>query len=242
MKKITGIIATFAFIVMVGLTFTGCGSIKPLWSADFTQGNNDVFGLYGSVEENDDYITLKRASGQNYAGSTYFGQSSRNYEWVDGGMSVNLKLDIDTTDFADGDYSVWSLALNETDGTYITENAVFLIGTDNDVKFIYKAVGVDTDYDALANDQSAVSLASGVYTVRFDYNVNSDDEITLTIVVLNNAGTQVYKSADNAVVAIDHADHVAGTQLTQDDVAGLRYLWLARTTVDANVVSLNITK
>ena len=49
-------------------------------------------------------------------------------------MSVKLSLDLSSSNFTNGDYMVWSLALNETDGAYITENTVFFVGTENGIK------------------------------------------------------------------------------------------------------------
>ncbi len=246
MNKFTKILTTGALVAVAGVSFMGCNDKpkneppKTLWTADLSA--DGIFGVYGTVEKNDGSVTIKRQEGQNYAGSTYFGETDRNYDWVDGGLTVDLKINIDETDYGADDYSVWTLALNETDGKYITENSSFFVGHEDGVKFIYKAVGVDTDYDALAADSSAVDLESGSYTMRYDYDVNAQGEIVLTVSLLNANGNEIYKSANNAVVVIDHAEHVAGTAVNEEDVAGLRYLWLARTTVDGVVEGLKITE
>ena len=60
---------------------------------------------------------------------------------------------------------------------------------------------------------------------------------------LNDAsGKEVYRSTNNQVVAIDHEGYVSGSALVEDNIGGLRYLWLARTTVNAKVTGLQITE
>ena len=247
MNKFAKILTTGALVAVAGVTFMGCDDKsnneppKTLWTADLSA--DGLFGVYGTVEKNEGSVTLKRPEGKNYAGSTYFGETDQNYDWVDGGLTVELKINIDATEYGEDDYSVWTLALNEkSDEKYITENSSFFVGHEDGVKFIYKAIGVDTDYDALAADSSAVDLESGSYTMRYDYDVNAQGEIVLTVSLLNANGNEVYKSANNAVVVIDHAGYVAGTPVNEEDVAGLRYLWLTRTTVDGVVEGLKITE
>lgn len=242
MKKITKILSSVALVIMLGVTLTACGGAKVLWSADLTKGNNNLFGIYGTVQDNKNSITLKRAEGQNYAGSTYFGETDKNFDWNKGGLNVELTVNLKTTDFDNGDYSVWSLALNETDGKYITETPVFFVGTANGVKFVYKNVGVDTDYAALASDKDAVSVESGKYTIVFDYSVEDNDNVELKIQLKDAKNKQVYESDDIAITAIDHAGYTGGQALKEENIKGLRYLWLARTTVDTEVTGLKITE
>ncbi|MBQ8522177.1 MAG: hypothetical protein IJ458_00755 [Clostridia bacterium] len=246
MNKFGKILTTGALVAVAGVTFMGCNDKpkneqpKTLWTADLSA--DGIFGVYGTVEKNDGSVTLKMPEGKNYAGSTYFGETDKNYDWVEGGLTVELKVNIDETNYSADDYSVWTLALNETDGKYITENTSFFVGYEDGVKFIYKAVGVDTDYDALAADSSAIDLASGSYTMRYDYDVNAQGEIVLTVSLLNANGNEIYKTANNAVEVIDHEGYVPGTAVKEEDVGGLRYLWLARTTVDGVVEGLKITE
>lgn len=247
MNKFGKILTASALVAVAGVTFVGCKdkskddvSPKTLWTADLSA--DGIFGIYGTVEKNDGSVTLKTPEGENYAGSTYFGETDKNYDWVDGGLTVELKINIDKTDYDADDYSVWSLALNENDGAYITENSSFFVGYEDGVKFIYKSEGVDTNYAALAADSSAVDLVSGSYTMRYDYDINAQDEVVLTVSLLNANGNEIYKSANNAVVAIDHTGYVPGTAVKEEDVGGLRYLWLARTTVDGVVEGLKITE
>jgi len=238
MNKFKKFFAGVSFALISGMIITGCFN-NVIWEANL---NNDLFGVYGTVEQVDDSLVLKRAQDQNYACSTYFGEEDKNFDWENGGLTVDLKVNIDTTKYGENDYSVWSLALNETDGKYITENSVFFIGTENGVKFIYKNVGVETDYNALKNEESAASLNSGDYTIRYDYNINNENEITLTINLLDSSNREIYRSIENEVVVIDHEGYTPNTPLNQDNVGGLRYLWLARTSVDGVVKGLKISK
>ena len=205
-------------VVLLVVTLAGCFGAKELWSADLSKGNNGLFGIYGTVEDKENSIVLKRATGQNYAGSTYFAETDKNYDWNQGGMSVELSINLNTQDYEVGDYSVWSIALNETDGAYITENAVFFVGTSDGVKFISKAVGVETDYEALVNDEDAAVLTTGEYTVVFDYSTDDNGEIELEVELRNQAGQKVYESEEIDVTAIDHEGYTGGQVLKEENI------------------------
>ena len=232
----------------VALSFAACGGKTTLWSADFTKGNQDIFGIYGNVADNQDgTITLSSNKGQNYSASTYFGQEGKNYAWNEGGLSVNLTLKVDTETLTNGEYFVWSLALNELDGTYLTELPVFFIGTESGVKFLYKFTAVDSDYAALAQEESAVSLTSGTYTVAYNFETQKNGEIELQVVLKNSKGKQVYASQASTFTVINPTihegkDYTSETVVKEDMVKGLRYLWLVRNSVDVVVSDLSITE
>ena len=62
-------------------------------------------------------------------------------------------------------------------------------------------------------------------------------------VTLNNENNkEVFKSENNDVTVIDHEGYTAGSKVKQADVAGLRYLWLARTNAPVDVYGLKVTK
>jgi len=243
--KITKLLATTALVAATSVALVGCGGgSNTLWKANFSQENNDVFTGYGVITENvaDKSVTLAPSQDQNYAGFTYFGEIDKNYDWKKGGMTVEVKFDIDETTLTDGNYAIWSLSLNETDGAYITESPAFFIGTEDGIKFLHKNTGVDNDYALLAQDVTAVSIEGGEYTLKFDYNVNKAKDVTLTVSLYDNDGDRVYKSANNVVTVIDHAGYENGANLKQENVGGLRSLWLVRTTVAVEVEGLKITK
>ena len=239
MKKFFKILTATTLLFVFSVVLVGCKS-NVLWKADIN--DNNLFGVYGTVEKNDNSLILKRPDGANYAGSTYFGESDKNFEWENSGLTVSLNVNIDTSKYGQNDYSVWSLALNENDGKYITENSVFFVGTDSNVKFIYKNIGVETDYSVLTEEETAVSLTTGDYTIKFDYNVNDNKEIILDVLLLDSENTKIYSSLNNKVVVIEHDGYTPNSPLKEENVGGLRYLWLARTTVNGVVKGLKITK
>ena len=71
MKKFINFITSFAFVALLGVLLTGCGKDKnepkELWSANLSDGNNNLFGIYGTVENGENFITLKPNENQNYA-------------------------------------------------------------------------------------------------------------------------------------------------------------------------------
>ena len=244
--KIMKLLATTALVVATSVSLVGCGGdgVKPLWKADFSKENNEVFTGYGSITKNvaDKSVTLAPNQDENFAGFTYFGETDKNYDWKKGGMTVQVDISIDDEDLTNGNYAVWSLSLNETDGAYITESPVFFIGTESGIKFLYKNTGVDSDYALLAQDTTAVSIADGDYTIKFDYDVNKAGEVVLTVSLYDDDGKRVYKSANNPINVIDHTGYTPGSMLKEENVGGLRSLWLVRTTVPVEVEGLKITK
>lgn len=243
MKKIIKSLC-LSMLAVACVLFAACGGAGVIWEADFTKGNQNIFGVYGTVTENKEqgYVTLSPEEGENYSSSSYFGQNTeKNFAWNKGGMTVSLTLGINHQDL-EGKHLVWSLALNETDKTYITELPTFFIGDSEGVYFLYKFTGVENDYDALKNDEKAVKLADGKYTVNYTFTVNDNDELQLKVTLTNASNAEVFKSENNDVTVIDHAGYEAGTKVKQENVAGLRYLWLARANASVNVYGLKVTK
>lgn len=232
-------------LLTLSVMFVACNGPMTLWQADFTKGNENVFGVYGTPVENKEkgYVTLNPVEGQNYSSSTYFGKNdTKNFPWENGGLTVSLTVEVKKSELSDGKYAVWSLALNETDGKYITEEPVFFIGDTDGVYFLYKFTGVENDYNALKNDENAVKINDGKYTVHYIFTVNDKDELQLKVTLNNDMNMEVFKSENNQVTAIDHTGYTNGTTLKQSNIAGLRYLWLARTNTPVDVYGLKVSR
>lgn len=256
MNKLTKGLALGTMALVSCATLAACGGPKTLWQADFSNGNSEVFGIYGEiVNNNDDTITLKpdtKYGAQSTAGSTYFGEADKNYDWKEGGMSVNFKVYVDEDVIQEGKHVVWTLALNEKyaadedAGTeekveYLTELPVFFVGTADGVKFVYNFTGVDQDdYAALVSGEEAALLSTGYYTVGYDFNTEEDGTVKVTVTLKDNAGKEVYKSADNTFDVIDSTQYSG--EVKEEMIEGLRYLWCVRTTTDVKVASVQITE
>lgn len=237
--------ACVMLLLTLSVMFVACNGPMTLWQADFTKGNENVFGVYGTPVENKEkgYVTLNPIEGQNYSSSTYFGKNdTKNFPWENGGLTVSLTVEVKKSELTDGKYAVWSLALNETDGKYITEEPVFFIGDNDGVCFLYKFTGVENDYNALKNDENAVKINDGKYTVHYIFTVNDKDELQLKVTLNNDMNMEVFKSENNQVTAIDHEGYISGAILKQSNISGLRYLWLARTNTPVNVYGLKVCR
>lgn len=244
MKKIFKTLCV-AMLLTFSVLVVACNGPMTIWQSDFKNGNQNVFGVYGTPQENKEkgYVTLSPVEGENYSSSSYFGKNTeKNFPWEQGGLTVSLTVEVNKSQLITGKYAVWSLALNETDGSYITEQPTFFIGDSDGVYFVYKFTGVETDYEALKNEQSAVKLVDGKYTVNYVFTINEQNEVILKVTLNNHMNQEVYKSENNKVTAIDHSGYESGAILKQDNIAGLRYLWLARTNVPMNVYSVKVCK
>ncbi|MBE7082806.1 MAG: hypothetical protein E7378_03955 [Clostridiales bacterium] len=246
MKKFFKGIVSACMVAACALLVTACGGPTTLYEAKFANGNDGVFGLYGTVVDNQDgTITLQNDGNATYptSASTYFGEADKNYDWEKGGLTVSLKVKVDKTQMGAGKFAVWSLALNEKEDdnvNYLTELPAYFVGTEAGVKFVHKFTGVDTDYDALVAQEDAVLLDDGYYTVNWQFDVNADDEVTLVVSLDNNAGQEVYASQENTFNVIDSSTNTG--VVTEEMVEGIRYLWLVRANADVVVDSLKITK
>lgn len=244
MKKIFKTVCV-ALLLAVSVTLVACNGATTLWETNFGNGNQGVFGTYGQVTDNKEqgYVRLTTNAGENYSASTYFGQNdTKNYNWEKGGFTVSLTVGVDSEELSAGKYSVWSLALNETDGKYVTEMPTFFMGGNDGVYFLYKFTGVENDYNALIKDENAVKIDNGKYTVNYIFSANAEDEIILKVTLENENNQEVFKSENNKITAIDHEGYTSESILKQSNVKGLRYLWLARTNAPVNVYKLKISK
>lgn len=256
MNKLTKGLALGTMALVSCATLAACGGPRTLWQADFSKGNSEVFGAYGEiVNNNDNTITLKPDTSygaQATAASTYFGETDKNYDWVEGGMSVNFKVYVDEDVIQEGKHVVWTLALNEKyaadedAGTeekveYLTELPVFFVGTADGVKFVYDFTAVDQDdYTTLVSGEDAASLSTGYYTVGYDFNTEENGTVKVTVTLKDNNGKEVYKSADNTFDVIDSTQYSG--EVKEEMIEGLRYLWCVRTTTDVKVASVQITE
>lgn len=249
LKKFGKVFTSSAVALLSGIMLSACENpAKTLWSADLTK--EGVFETYGDVTLNDDKtVTLTPQSyGSVYtAGNTYFGEKDdKNYDWTKGGMSVSFTTDVDASDITTGNAVVWSLALNEkvenaeSDQTtvnpannyrYLTELAVFFVGTDDGVKFVYAETGVDqTDYLSLVAGDDAALLANGEYTVTYDFNVDKDGYVTVIVSLKDADNKVVYSSNEDRFPVIDSHLYENGSDVKENMVEGLRYLWCVRVT------------
>ena len=248
MKKSRKILAVGALAVVSCAALAGCGETN-LWSADFTKEASEIFSVYseGAEKTQDNTIILSPLGegSSRYSASTYFGETDKNYDWQEGGMNVSYTVKIG--EMAEGDFSVWSLALNETDGKYLTELPTFFVGTEDGIKFIYNFTGVENDYATLVSDETAVAIEEGEYTVKYMLSVNKDEQLEVEVCLQDEGGRKVYSSEKETFTVIEPELHEGKnytneTIVKEEMVKGLRYLWLTRTSVDVEVLALNITK
>lgn len=262
LKKICKVIACLSLVLFAGIIFAACGAPKTLWKADLTKA--DVFGMYGDVTLNENKtVTLTPVkSGDVYtAANTYFGENDdHNYDWHKGGMSVSFTTDVKAEDITANNAVVWSLALNEkvelteaeeealpeaSHYRYLTELAVFFVGTEDGVKFVYAETGVDqTDYTALVAGDDATLLTDGEYTVTYDFNVDKDGYVKVVVSLKDANNKKVYSSEESTFAVIDSQLYENGTDVKEDMVEGLRYLWCVRVTANnpVTVSSVEITE
>lgn len=247
--KLIGMLVLVAAVVF---GFAACAQPTSLWKADLSQ--DGVFNTnsgsaeqpYGSVTKNaDGTVTLKgsaaNVTGELWSANTYFGETDKNFDYTNG-MSISYTVNIDPATMKEGKHSVWSLALNGTNGAYLTELPTYFLGTENGVKFVYQFAGVDARGDVITNTKAYTITQKGSYTVSYKLTTAQNDEMNVQVTLKDANGKTVYASDAETFKVIDNEGATAGTIVKTDMIKGLRYLWLCRTNVDVTVSSVEITK
>ena len=203
-------------------TVTVTNPVKTVFSTDFADGNDGIFGVYGTVTDGEGTVTLNKAADRETGPSTYFGSADKNTPWTEKGLAVSMKIRIDGTSLETGKGFNWTVSLNNTSKTYLTERSLYFRKYDSGMRVGYIDNGssdlLNASATAESNDKSA-ALADGWYTVEFRYYVE-DSNVALTISVLDADGEEVFTAEGNV------QDHEAAA-VPSAGVGGLRYGWMS---------------
>lgn len=242
-KKLFTTLACIGMTAVTAFGFVGCNNTPTtIWSNDFNEGNAGAFVSANITDNVDGTITLNDTTApngsttQNY---TYFGNEDKNLDWEDN-MTISLKMKIENDSMTEGDYIVWSLALNGEDGNNMTEFPAFFVKGAEKVKFVYEFTGVDS-YPTVTNSAKAVELSDDTYELNYIFSENKNDEILIKVTLKDSNGNQVFTSENEKITVINNPQYTAGDIITEDMVGGLRYLWLTRNSVAVTLDSLTVT-
>lgn len=217
------------------LLLTACGeepqNTKQLYVSDFSQNAGTVFtDSYGTVTYNSDSKTVQIGKDEQYDNSanTYFGQTDKNFDWVDGGLTVNAKFNIVSSTFDNNEGFNWTVSLNGQDGSFITERSVYVRKINDSVKVGYTENGSSDEINLTAtSSENAVVLADGWYTFSFNFVENANNEIKLNISLVNSNNQTVFEYENAGLGKSD------GVNVTKNEVKGLRYGWLSWMNIDS---------
>lgn len=203
---------------------------ETVFSEDFADGNNDVFGVYGTVTDGDGTVILNKAADQETGPSTYFGKADKNTPWTEKGLVVSMKIKIDGASLETGEGFNWTVALNNASSpkSYLTERSLYFRKYAEGVRVGYvdngSSDGLNASATATTNDKSA-ALADGWYTAEFKYYVKNDNA-ALTITLKNAEGASVFTAEGN----VTDSTHTA---IAASQVGGLRYGWMSWMNADS---------
>ena len=246
------LIGVLVLVTAVVLGFVACAKPAPLWKANLSQdgvfntNSGDDEMPYGSVTKNEDgTVTLKSSTanvdGELWAANTYFGEADKNFDYTNG-MTVSYTVAIDPANMKEGKHSVWSLALNGTNGAYITELPTYFLGTENGVKFVYQFAGVDARNDVIKNENAYTVTQKGNYTASYKLTTAQNGELNVQVTLKDSNNKTVYTSKAETFEVIQNEGATPREVVKEDMIKGLRYLWLCRTNVDVVVSNIEITK
>ena len=214
---------------------------EAIFAEDFADGNNDVFGVYGTVTKGNGTVILNKAADQETGPSTYFGKATdKNTPWTDKGLVVSMKIKIDGAALETGEGFNWTVSLNNTASpkSYLTERSLYFRKYAEGVRVGYvdngSSDGINASATAESNDKSA-ALADGWYTAEFKYYVKNNN-VALTVTVKNAEGTSVFTAEGNVT---DNTNAAIATS----KVGGLRYGWMSLMNADSvEVDDLTVTE
>ena len=247
--KVLGILA-LSLAIIFGLA--ACGGPVSLWKADLSQ--DGVFNTdsgtaaqpYGSVTKNEDgTVTLKSSTanvdGELWSANTYFGEADKNFDYTNG-MDISYTVNVDPAKMTEGTHAVWSLALNGTNGAYLTELPTYFLGTENGVKFAYQFAGVDDRETVMANESAYTITEAGNYTVTYTLTTAENGVLNVAVTLKDAANKTLYTANASTFTVIENEEYTAGTVVEEDMIDGVRYLWLTRANVDVVVAGVEITE
>lgn len=225
-KKFAIMAGFLSIVIATVFLMAACGGAKPLYMSDFSKSDNGVFSTsYGAVTHNAaaKTVTLK-GNADKQGANTYFGETDKNFDWVDGGMTVNAKFKIDSSKMDDGEGFNWGVAINGTDGNYLSERFVYVRKVGNDVKVGYTYNGSSDEINSIATSNAdAKVLADGWYTFSFKVYANANNEIKADIAVVNSDNATKFEAKN----ANFNKTPDKTTVTKKDEIKGLRYGWLS---------------
>ena len=239
MKKIATISMCF-MLILCSFLFAACGeSEKILFISDFTNGNNNLFGVYGSVTDNDNKtVTLNKSTTATYGPKTYFEEEDKNFEWVDGGYTASLTFKVDKNSMETNQGFTWTVSINDETLKFVDEKSLFFRKYDKGIKvgYDYNASNDETNAVATSNE-SSVLLSDGWYTANFKFYESEENTIKLDICLLNESKINVFIVKD--IKLYDENDDA----IAFDKFGGIRYGWLSwMTAPSVEVKELKIFK
>lgn len=194
-----------------------------IFEANFTGGNNGLFGYYGTVEDGPFGTILLTPDSSDIGPMTYFRKINRNTPLGKGTTKVRVGIVIDNGQMNTGEYFNINLGLNDirTNGAYNLklEKCLYFRKYDEGVKVGY------TDGDSLnktnqtaTSNAGSVVLPDGDYTVEFEIS-KENNELILTICVLNLDNSLLFRVTDIKLGV---------TKV--EELGGIRHLWLSNAT------------
>ncbi len=117
--------AFFLFMLCFCVILTACNqknSKITVFESEFKDGNNDIFGGYGTVVSNDDFtISLIKSEKFLVGPLSYFGQNeNKNSVWTNSGLEAEIELKINPEEFNVNDYFNISFYINNKQNEVLT--------------------------------------------------------------------------------------------------------------------------
>ncbi|MEG1751928.1 MAG: hypothetical protein RR247_02570 [Clostridia bacterium] len=250
MKKSTKIVSSLSLVLLMGLGFAGCATnASVLYSNKFIDGNNATFNTTGYVitDNTDQTITINKSTIEANGSSTYFGETDKNFDWVDGGVSVTITMKLDPVAIPTDKGFTWAFGLNNKIKN--AENKFVEIG-ECYLHFRKYAEGIkiavgDRNSDDIYNknmtkDSTSIITTAGTYAMTFKfYPKNATENNILVDQKVVNTATNATVLSNVGLIILD----VPGVAIPQTSVAGLRFAWLSFMSVDSLIIDdMEITK
>ena len=243
MSRTKTVYAFFCLLLCFAFLFSACSqkdNRSVIYENNFEKGNNNTFGTFGTIVENEDKsLTLKKSEDNNVGPISYFGKNeNKNSSWVDRGLAAEITFELDPYKFETDESFNLTFTLNNKDFNSLAEVTVCFRKYNNGLRIgTAKTSGEETNITATqeSNNKSKRIERSCNYTLEVSFYTSIKNEISYRVILKEEDGTKIYTEVFEK---LENADRES---VQPDQVGGFRSVSLSyMTTSEIKVKKLRL--
>ena len=220
--------AIFLFMLCFCFVLTACNqkdSKITVFESEFKDGNNDVFGGYGTVVSNDDFtISLIKSENSLVGPLSYFGQNEKkNSVWTNSGLEAEIELKLNPTDFEVNDYFNISFYINNKQNEILTSVSFCFRKFQNALRVgTSKKSGEEnnllaTDFN---NEEAKTITENKRYKLICSFYSSIDSKLLCTLKIEDDNKKEIFSSSPKYLLLENNEE------VNISSVGGIRCVWL----------------
>lgn len=220
--------AFFLFMLCFSFVLTACNQKESkitIFESEFKDGNNNIFGGYGSVISNDDFtITLVKSENALIGPLSYFGQNEKkNSVWTNSGLEAEVDLKINPTEFKTNDFFNVSFYVNNKQNEIISFVSFCFRKFQNALRVgISKKTGAENNLLATDfNNEEAKTLTENMeYKLLCSFYSSTDNKLVCTLKIEDKNKKEIFVSSPKYLIFDD------SKEIDISSVGGVRCVWI----------------